>query len=84
VSIISGYADLAGITRCIKMGAERLPPQAFSTAILRARVDACLGEKSLRDLASISAVVTKLLTHSPRRDRPGSDYDRISSGPRRH
>ena len=51
VIVISGNSDLRGITRCIEMGAEDYLPKPFSPAILKARVDACLEKKRLRDIA---------------------------------
>jgi adenylate cyclase len=49
IIVISGHADLDGIAHCIKMGAEDYLPKPFNRVILKARVDACLEKKRLRD-----------------------------------
>ncbi len=51
VIIISGHGELDLITRGIKIGAEDYLPKPFSPTILKARVDACLEKKHLRDIA---------------------------------
>lgn len=47
--VISGHGELEGIAHCIKRGAEDYLPKPFNRAILKARVDACLEKKRLRD-----------------------------------
>jgi len=49
VIVVSGEEDLAGITRCISIGAEDYMQKLFDPALLRARVSACVEKKRLRD-----------------------------------
>jgi DNA-binding response OmpR family regulator len=50
VIMISGVDELDSIVRCIEMGATDYLPKPFDAAILRARLNASLAEKRLRDL----------------------------------
>jgi two-component system cell cycle response regulator len=50
VIMISGVDELASVVRCIEMGATDFLPKPFDAAILRARLNASLVEKRLRDL----------------------------------
>jgi len=49
VIVISGRSELDAIAHCIKMGAEDYLPKPFNRVILKARVDACMEKKRLRD-----------------------------------
>ncbi len=49
VVMISGLDDMDGIARCIGLGAEDVLPKPFHRVMLKARVDACLEKKRLRD-----------------------------------
>jgi class 3 adenylate cyclase len=51
VVVISGHAELDGVANCIRLGAEDYLPKPFNRVILRARVNACLEKKRLRDRA---------------------------------
>lgn len=50
VIIISGVDELDSVVRCIEMGATDYLPKPFNAAILRARLNASLAGKRLRDL----------------------------------
>ena len=50
VIVISGVDDIASVVRCIEMGATDYLPKPFQPAILRARLEASLSAKRLRDL----------------------------------
>lgn len=50
VIIISAVDETASVARCIEMGATDYLPKPFSAPILRARVNASLAEKRLRDM----------------------------------
>lgn len=50
VIVISGVEDIASIVRCIEIGAIDYLPKPFQPAILRARLEASLAAKRLRDL----------------------------------
>ena len=49
VIMISASEDVDGIARCIELGAEDYLPKPFNPVILRARVEASLEKKRLRD-----------------------------------
>jgi adenylate cyclase len=50
VIMISGVEDMDSIVRCIETGADDYLPKPFDPVILRARIDAGLDRKRLRDL----------------------------------
>ncbi|MDQ3937613.1 MAG: response regulator, partial [Chloroflexota bacterium] len=50
VIVISAVDETASVVRCIEMGATDYLPKPFAAPILRARVNASLADKRLRDL----------------------------------
>jgi two-component system, cell cycle response regulator len=50
VIVVSGVDQIASVVRCIEMGATDYLTKPFEVAILRARLDASLASKRLRDL----------------------------------
>jgi signal transduction histidine kinase len=50
VIVISALDEIDSAVRCIEMGAEDYLPKPFNPVLLRARLNACLGKKRLRDL----------------------------------
>jgi adenylate cyclase len=50
VIVISGVDDLAGVARCVKLGAADFLLKPFNGVLLEARVGACLEQKRLRDV----------------------------------
>ncbi len=50
VIMISALDETANAVRCIELGAEDYLPKPFNPVLLRARVQACLEKKRLRDL----------------------------------
>jgi DNA-binding response OmpR family regulator len=49
VIMISALEDIDSVVRCIEMGAEDYLPKPFDPVLLRARIDASLEKKRLRD-----------------------------------
>ncbi|MFN8458235.1 MAG: SpoIIE family protein phosphatase [Anaerolineae bacterium] len=49
VIVISALNDLASVVKGIKLGAEDYLPKPFNEVLLKARLDACLEKKRLRD-----------------------------------
>ena len=49
VIILSATDDLTKVIQCIELGAEDYLPKPFDPVLLRARIDACLEKKRLRD-----------------------------------
>jgi DNA-binding response OmpR family regulator len=47
--MISALDEIETVVRCIEMGAEDYLPKPFDPVLLKARVDACLEKKRLRD-----------------------------------
>ena len=50
VIVISGVDELSSVVRCIQMGAADYLPKTVDPEILRARIEASLAQKRLRDL----------------------------------
>lgn len=53
VIMISGLDQMDGIVRCIEMGAEDYLPKPFDPVLLKARINAALEKKQLRDQETI-------------------------------
>jgi len=49
VIMISALDEMASVVRCIEAGAEDYLPKPFNPVLLRARINACLEKKRLRD-----------------------------------
>lgn len=49
VIMISALDEMDSVVRCIEMGAEDFLPKPFDPVLLRARINACLEKKRLRD-----------------------------------
>jgi signal transduction histidine kinase len=49
VVMISALEEIQSVVRCIELGAEDYLPKPFNPVLLRARVNACLEKKKLRD-----------------------------------
>jgi DNA-binding response OmpR family regulator len=63
VIMISALDEVDSVVRCIEMGAEDYLPKPFNPVLLKARLDACLEKKRLRDkeieyLQQVSKVTT--------------------------
>ena len=52
VIMVSGLDEIDSVARCIELGAEDYLAKPFNTVLLRARIQACLEKKRLRDEAS--------------------------------
>jgi len=49
VIVLSALDEIGSVVRCIELGAEDYLPKPFDPVLLRARIDACLEKKRLRD-----------------------------------
>ena len=49
VIVLSGVSEMDSVVRCIEMGADDYLPKPFNPVLLRARIEACLEKKWLRD-----------------------------------
>ncbi|HVM78919.1 MAG TPA: response regulator [Stellaceae bacterium] len=49
VLMISARDEIEGVIRCIELGAEDYLPKPFNAVLLKARINACLEKKRLRD-----------------------------------
>ena len=70
VLMISALDEMDSVVRCIEMGAEDYLPKPFNPVLLKARVDACLEKKRLRDWQhelfgkfATTQVADELITH---------------------
>lgn len=52
VIVISAQTEMSGVIRCIELGAEDYLPKSFDPPLLKARLQAVLEKKRLRDLAA--------------------------------
>ena len=68
VIMISALDEIDSVVKCIEMGAEDYLPKPFNPVLLKARINACLNKKRLRDketlylgeLAKANARITQL------------------------
>ncbi len=83
VIVISAQTDMAGVIRCIELGAEDYLPKSFDPPLLRARLHAVLEKKRLRDLADERLAALEAELESARRAQLSlvpRDFDRLSRG----
>jgi adenylate cyclase len=50
IIVVSAITEIESVIRCIKLGAEDFLSKPFNAVLLKARVNACLEKKCLRDL----------------------------------
>jgi len=55
VIMVSGLGEVDGVVRCIEAGAEDYLTKPFDPVLLRARINACLEKKRLRDAERLRA-----------------------------
>lgn len=83
VIVISAQTEMSGVIRCIELGAEDYLPKSFDPPLLRARLQAVLEKKRLRDLAAERLHALEAELESARRAQlslvPG-DFAAISRG----
>jgi signal transduction histidine kinase len=53
VIVISAVDELDSVVRCIEQGAEDYLPKSYNPVVLRARLNACMQRKKLRDLEKV-------------------------------
>ncbi len=83
VIVVSALSDLAGVVRCIELGAEDYLPKSFEPPILRARLASVLEKKRLRGLAQRRLEALEAELESARRAQLGlvpRDFGAISAG----
>jgi phosphoserine phosphatase RsbU/P len=83
VIVISALSDLAGVVRCIELGAEDYLPKSFDPPLLRARLMAVLEKKRLRDLAAQRLAALEAELDSARRAQLSlvpTDFSAIGDG----
>jgi len=49
IIMLSGLDQIENVIKCIELGAEDFVPKPFNPVLLRAKIDACLEKKRLRD-----------------------------------
>jgi len=67
VIVISAQTEMSGVIRCIELGAEDYLPKSFDPPLLRARLQAVLEKKRLRDLADERLAALEAELESARR-----------------
>jgi class 3 adenylate cyclase len=67
VIMISGMGEFESVVKCIKMGAADYLPKPFNPILLKARIDACLENKFLRDQEMF--YLEKIQTEKQRQER---------------
>jgi two-component system response regulator len=55
VIMISALGEMDSVVQCIEMGAEDYLPKPFNPVLLKARINACLEKKRLRDMEQLYA-----------------------------
>lgn len=55
VIMISALGEIDSVVQCIEMGAEDYLPRPFNPVLLKARINACLEKKRLRDMEQLYA-----------------------------
>jgi len=55
VIMISALGEMDSVVQCIEMGAEDYLPRPFNPVLLKARINACLEKKQLRDMEQLYA-----------------------------
>jgi two-component system response regulator len=55
VIMISALGEMDSVAQCIEMGAEDYLPKPFNPVLLKARINACLEKKRLRDMERLYA-----------------------------
>ncbi len=67
VIVISAQTEMSGVIRCIELGAEDYLPKSFDPPLLKARLQAVLEKKRLRDLAAERLAALEAELESARR-----------------
>jgi len=83
VIVISAQTEMSGVIRCIELGAEDYLPKSFDPPLLKARLQAVLEKKRLRDLAAERLAALEAELESARRAQLSlvpSDFMGLSRG----
>jgi len=83
VIVISAQTEMSGVIRCIELGAEDYLPKSFDPPLLKARLQAVLEKKRLRDLAAERLAALEAELESARRAQLSlvpSDFAGLSRG----